>query len=64
MLGTVGGRRARGAGPGRMGVWVMGVPTEREEGLEVKLGFFFQEFKERKLSPPFSILSLGKQRED
>lgn len=25
---------------------------------------FFQEFKERKLSPPFSILSLGKQRED
>lgn len=45
MLGTVGGRRARGAGPGRMGVWVMGVPTEREEGLEVKLGYFFRNLK-------------------
>lgn len=39
MFGTVGGRRAWGIGPGRMGVWVMGVPTEREESLEIKLGF-------------------------
>ena len=53
MFGTVGSRRAWGAGPGRTGVRVMGVPTEREEGLEIKLVFFFfQEFKERKLSRP------------
>ena len=39
--GTVGspGWLAWGTGPGRTGVREMGVPTGREEGLEVKVGF-------------------------